>query len=136
MNLEKKIKALQKDIKSSIDNINKGGCIHFAYFLSKKLSFLKIPHKVVLIDRSQKIDIRNNFFVGANHAFVFIDGIGYVDGEETCKSYVTNWYPYKRSFKSVKKLDYFRNMPDIWSDIYDTEDNFLLEDLINKHIYI
>jgi len=130
----RQIKALQKDIKKYIDSINYGGCVHFAYYFSKKLSYLGIKNHVVFLDKSDPIKISYKDFDGVDHAMVFIPNIGYIDGLRIVKDFRELNYRYIKSKIPLTKLDNFRNMEDIWCSDYDTEQNFLLQDLINEHI--
>jgi hypothetical protein len=132
MNLEKQISKLQKDIKNNVNNINRGGCIHFAYFLSKKLTFLKIPHKIVLCCSSP---ISPRLEEGVNHVFVSVGNIGFIDGVSTYK-YIPDRYYYTKNIKSLQKIDRYRNMSYCWSDLYDVKNNILVEKLIDDNIYI
>ena len=125
---------LQKDIEKHVDFINEGGCVHFAYYFSKKLSLLKIENYIVFLDKSNPIKISYRDFNSFNHAMVFIPDIGYIDGVKTIQDVKEYGYRYKRSKISLTKLDNFRNMEGMWCSNYDTEQNFLLQELINEHI--
>lgn len=125
---------LQKDIEKHIDCINEGGCVHFAYYFSKKLSLLKIINHIVFLDKNHPIKISYRDFEAFNHAMVFIPDIGYIDGRKTAEDIKDLGYIYKRSKISLVKLDNFRNMRGMWSSDYDVKQNYLLQKLIDEHI--
>jgi hypothetical protein len=130
--LEKQIKKLQKQITKQISDINHGGCIHFAYYFSKKLRELKIDHKVVLLDYDH-IDVRYDHFGPVAHLMIYIEGVGYIDGEETFVSLRRRYSYFKHTNLSIKKLDKFRNEHQ-WNMSYDTDQNNKVEALIQKNI--
>ena len=131
--MKDKIAKLQKEIRNKISRINHGGCIHFAYYFSKRLRELGIEHKVVFNNHSP-IDLRYDWFDPCYHVCVYVDGIGYIDGLETGS---IPWGPtdyIRRANVSLKKLDYFRKELE-WNDLYDTRQNKTVEKLIKKFIY-
>ena len=45
--LEDRIETLQNYMKSSIRNLNGGGCCIFAYYMSKALTYMNIDHEII-----------------------------------------------------------------------------------------
>ena len=132
MGLLEKIKNLQSDICNQIDSINCGGCIHFAYYLSKQLTALKVEHTILFVNYSP-IYLMYSKFNPVSHVAVYVPEIGYIDGEEI---FTNIRHPYKAVRKvSLKKLDHFRNNFE-WNSWYDTDQNFRLEHLIQKNLSI
>ena len=107
--LETNIESLQDKISRSIRDINEGGCIHFAYYFSKRLAELKIFHKILFVD-IDPIDLTYNGFVPVNHVLVWIPEIGYVDGVVTHSSLesVIGFNHYRHLKPGLTKLDNFR----------------------------
>lgn len=129
--LQSQIVKLQERINSNISEINFGGCIHFAYYFSKKLNELNIPHKV-FFGNYDSIDLRYEYLDSVNHVMIYIEGIGYIDGKKTLTSSPN--YRYKRCLKvSEKKLNTMRKTCD-WNNWYETSNNTYLSKLINKFI--
>ena len=128
------INALQIELRDKIEELNSGGCIYFAYYFSKRLRELQIPHKIVFCDYSKYLPDLIKKEVAMNHVMVHINNIGYIDGHDTFKTKKT--VPYrcieKRSLKQVN-LDNFINNG-CWSNCYDKNDNIYLESAINKYI--
>lgn len=129
--LQSQIKKVQDGIYSKVYNINQGGCIHFAYYLSKRLNKLKIPHKVFFGNYS-RIDLRYEYFESVSHVMIYIDGIGYIDGTDILVT--SPYHSYKRCVKvSEKKLNTMRNYYE-WNNWYDLKQNSTVSKLINKYI--
>lgn len=127
-----KISTLQSKISKSIYGINFGGCIHFAYYFSKRLKELNIDHKIVFTDYVP-INLSYDQFTSVSHVAVYIKNIGYIDGEDIHED-TSFKKQYIRHVKvSTKKLDAFRNGYE-WNDEYDIFQNSRLEILINKYI--
>ena len=122
--------ALEQDITKKVSHINWGGCVHFAYFLSKRLRELGIDHKIGYL-HWDKIDMRYKNMSSINHVTVYIDGIGFIDGEEILKHPYTTYKKIERT--SLKKLDYYRKNCQ-WNPDYDKRQNMLVKNLIYKHI--
>lgn len=129
--LEDQIKKLQNDINKNIDYINNGGCIHFSYFFSKRLRELNIKHKVAFHDYD-KISLSYNKFNSVFHVTIYIENIGFIDGNVINKK---NNYTYIRKISNISliKLNSFRNDYK-WNNTYNTKQNNKLELLINKYI--
>lgn len=131
--MKDKIKKLQKKIFKEISYINNGGCIHFAYYFSKRLRELGIEHSVAFRHTTQ-FDLTYARYDPSQHVAIYIEGIGYIDGESTVQDFKEDCYIVKVSKSiSLKKLNYFRNEYE-WNDWYDTEQNHKVEQLINKYI--
>ena len=133
--LSEQVSGLQKEIRKSIDALNCGGCINFAYYFSKKLRELSIDHKVVFTDYD-KINFTYKKFVAVSHVLIYIDNIGWIDGEET---YTNDSFKktYVRQLKKIPlvKLNNLGSYKYGWNVWYKRSQNAKLEKLINKHIY-
>ena len=135
--LAEDIKELQWEIQDSICNLNKGGCMHFAYFFSKKLVELTVEHSIYFVNNFP-ILVSYRDFNPPMHIMIFISNIGYIDGYSTYKSrgavrveYSTQ-FNYRHTKLSLKKMNCFRNARG-WNWMYDTDQNIHLEKLIYKH---
>lgn len=132
--MKDKINKLQKKISEKIECINYGGCIHFAYYFSKRLRELGIEHSVAFRHTIQ-FDLTYARYIPSEHVAIYIEGIGYIDGESTVQDFKEDHYIVKVSKSiSLKKLDYFRNEYE-WNYLYDTEQNHKVGQLINKYIH-
>ena len=132
--MKDKIKKLQREIFKEISWINNGGCIHFAYYFSKRLRELGIEHSVAFRHKTQ-FDLTYARYGPSQHVAIYIEGIGYIDGESTVQDFKEDYYIVRVSKSvSLKKLDYFRNEYK-WNNLYDTEQNRKVEQLIYKYIY-
>jgi hypothetical protein len=126
--LKDQIQNLHKIIAGEIRNISYGGCIHFAYYCSKRFKELNIPHSVYLFDY---VPVYNNYkhFESVTHVGIYtpetggFDGLNFKDFKKI--------YDYKR--KVTLNLDKLRNDYE-WCHIYDTSQNERLEQLINTYI--
>lgn len=126
------ILSLQKKIKKQIEYINNGGCPHFAYYFSKKLIELKIPHKIVFLNDSE-ISLSKDKFSPCAHVCIYIPTIGYIDGyyiegPRCKKGFITKFST------NTTKLGYFRSVHG-WNPRYNKNQNSQLEKLINEHNY-
>lgn len=131
MNLKEKIENMQKELNEKIHHLNSGGCIHFAFYFSKQLEELNIPHKIFFGDRD-RINITKDYFDTVNHVMVYISKLGYVDGYTTIK-YAKLEYRKTKLMKidlSPKEIRFHWD----WSPLYDTTQNILLQSIIKKHI--
>ena len=132
--MEDKINKLQKEISKEIKFINQGGCIHFAYYFSKRLRELGIKHSIVF-QHDTYFTLTYKNYIPSQHVVVYIEGIGYIDGESTMQSFEDGMSVVRFSERiSLTKLDYFRNKFE-WNFIYDKSQNRKVEKLINKYIY-
>ena len=132
--MEEKINKLQKEILKKIKCINQGGCIHFAYYFSKRLRELGIKHSIVF-QHDTYFTLTYKNYIPSHHVVVYIEGIGYIDGESTMQSFEDGMSVVRFSERiSLTKLDYFRNKFE-WNFIYDKSQNRKVEKLINKYIY-
>lgn len=134
--LEENIIKLQQKLKKNVKRLNNGGCIHFAYFFSKKLKELNVNHKIVFINEIP-ISISYNDFYPTVHVLIHIPEIGYIDGhdfftrlEDVFIEYSEEEY-YKHVKLSNKKLNTFRKVKG-WNCMYDTKHNKTIEKSINK----
>lgn len=131
-----KIGILQKIIRSKIEFLNDGGCIHFAYFFSKRLTELEIPHKIFATSHWVKLSYNVKNFLPPTHIMIYIDGIGYIDGYETVlredfKSIKLKYHIHGKL--SIKKLNIFRHING-WNKMYHKTQNPLLSKLINRYV--
>ncbi len=130
------IRSMQEEIQSKIEYLNNGGCATFAYFLSKNLTKLNIPHQITLCDYYENnIDSGFNGDYEVLHVLVYIPGIGHIDGYYTYTVYeiVDNYSSIKTDFFNLTDLEDYAFLGS-WNDIYDTDQNELLESIINEYI--
>lgn len=82
--LRDSIGLIQVRLSNEVIFLNNGGCIHFAYYFSKRLRKLGIDHKIVLCN---SYNINPFSYLqqagGINHVMVYIRGVGYIDGHNT-----------------------------------------------------
>lgn len=122
------ISKLQAVLNKEVPDLNCGGCIHFAYYMSKRLKELNIEHSVFLFDY---IPVYNSYkhFKTVTHVGVYIPGIEGFDGHK--------FRPFKKMFDYRRKvtlnLDKLRNDYE-WNYEYDTSQNQKLEQFINTYI--
>jgi hypothetical protein len=130
--LENKICDMQYELQQKINELNNGGCIHFAYYFSEALKNLKIPHKVYLAHVWRKIGNTYATFHAVSHVVVFIEGIGYIDGHETVdQEDMECSYKYCRQTKL--NLDNLRCNYE-WNSTYRWHNNVKLKKIINTYI--
>lgn len=130
------IELMQEEIYSEIQYLNNGGCATFAYFLSRNLTKLNIPHQITLCDDNE--ECIDDGFTGdyeVFHVLVYIPGIGHVDGYKTrTKSELLESYEeVKTDFYDLSDLEYYA-FNGSWNNYYDTDQNNLLESIINEYI--
>ena len=123
------IKLMQIELKKQIPNLNRGGCIQFAYYFTNKLKELKIPYKVYAFNYD-KIGKTYDTFEAVDHIVVYLDGIGFVDGHKILHKKNER---YKRQIK-LKNLDRLRSSEYCWNTEYPTRLNPKLEEIINTYI--
>lgn len=126
-----KLRAMQEDIMHDIYAINSGGCVHFAYYFSKKLREHNISHKIFLTNVWNKINTTYETLESISHVSVYIPEIGYVDGEDTFSCLNARKYR-KHTYMSLKKLDYYRYACE-WNPDYNVRQNAKLEKIIDRH---
>ena len=136
--LRNAISSIQEQISCSIDNINCGGCIHFAYYLSSKLTQLGINHGWCF-EEWPRFDYDNLRKEGCNHVLIYIPLIGFVDGEETFPLKEKEINGRQRCFRAFKKIDLkdideIRYSPKAWNVMYDTNYNSKLKSIITKYL--
>lgn len=130
--MKKKINSLQEAVRKNIYFINHGGCIHFVYFLSKRLRELGIYHRVCF-SNCCNVSLDYDKFEAVNHVTIYIPRIGYIDGYETTKKLYRK-YNTETEKISLNKLNRFRKEYD-WNPTYDIGQNRKLNSLIKKYIY-
>lgn len=126
------IQSLQRKISKKIHCLNSGGCVHFAYYFSKKLRDLEIEHKIVYLD-DQEISLVKSEFEPVNHVCIYIPHVGYIDGYKTLKK-IPAHLKYKKFSVDTTKVNYFR-LSYSWNSSYELRQNDLLEEIINEHNY-
>lgn len=132
------IETMQVNISKSINYLNNGGCIHFAYYFSKALKSAGIPYKILLTNE-EPIDIRYDYFDPVSHVMVQIPGIGYIDGYDFYPekdNYSDQWMEerYSRHFLlSPIKMNKLR-LNYTWNQAYRLSQNDKLEKIINRHV--
>ena len=137
--LEKNIIALQKEIFEKIRYINSGGCIHFAYYMAKKLEKLNIPYNIIFIDMTS-IVTNLDCFKAVDHVVVYVKGIGFFDGTDLWKNkseFIARYDGYYITTVSNIRSDDLKVLTDYnfgWNKLYKIENNILLEQLIDKHL--
>lgn len=133
--LRVKIYKLQNDVGNKVNNLNQGGCIHFAYYFKKALAEHNIPSKVVLCDDNvSNFDSRIKKLDSFSHIMIYVKGIGYIDGYKTIpnRKVIKTLYKYVRITDKVN-LDILRNR-NIWNHTYKKSNNTKLEKLITLYI--
>ena len=132
----KKLSPIIKEIQSSFkyNDINCGGCIHFAYYLSEKLKSLNIEHEVVGLF-SHGDSMEDLFFGGCTHVVVYVPRLGYIDSK-TVRTEIRSY-----SFLSVRKITFpkdldlnaLRNSRNAWNTVYNLGYNSTISRVINSH---
>lgn len=122
--LHKQILNIQKEISARITYINNGGCIHFAYYLSKRLKELAIPHKVYFLNIHHNIEEGDT----VDHVMVKVDGIGLIDGTKINKSFSN--YGKRKHTPNLEKIRFHNN----WRTTYKKTQNQVLQNIIRKHL--
>lgn len=130
------INRIQRELSWNLEELNSGGCIHFAYYFSNALSLLDIPHKIFLCNRKEYGKVYRTYqdFMSVSHVLVYIDGIGFIDGHKcTSLKEVKREYAYRiSSFKM--DLDRLRREYE-WNWMYDPEEgNPMVIDTIKKYL--
>lgn len=138
-----KLLLIISDIQNEINNpaINCGGCVHFAYFLSKKLKRFGYKYDIVainidncFIDLEEEKEYLLNYQGGCSHLVVHIPKIGYIDAERTARSLKSFYNFYTDTFKLPESFDLNKlRSKDIWNDEYDRKYNKDLNKIISKH---
>lgn len=133
MRLKDIISNIQYSIKN--ENINYGGCIHFAYYLSEELKKHNIDHKIIAVD-SDEDAIENADYCAFSHVMIWISNIGYVDAQNTFKTkkqMMSKWN--RRYYFNISDridLNEIRNIEYIWNDSYDKRYNSILSRVIKN----
>ena len=101
MSLSKRIENIQRNLYLNVPNLNSGGCIQFAYFFSKKLESLGVPHRVYYMDDYTELTLAERETCA--HVVVYIHNIGYIDGYETFKNFKDSHFRYKAVRTDIDK---------------------------------
>ena len=133
--LRQKLELINAGLIAYCPNINFGGCVHFAYYLIKRLKELKVECKVVLCDRYFTSGFKYSRLYPINHVMVYIKELDcYVDGHKMCKKVPEEYSKHPMFNMSTKKLNYFRNL-DGWNACYDVNNNNkIIRSLLKKHL--
>lgn len=126
--LKEQIQNLQQKIRYNIDNLNCGGCCYFAYYFSERLKKLNIPHSIYFEDYLFLERTLKNF-ITPSHVFIFIEGIGFIDGYKTLSQKEKDKTYVKIRYQLKKALD-----KGSWNNYYKTKQNRLLKKLIYENI--
>ena len=132
--MEQLIKDIQKSIKNNL--INCGGCIHFAYYMSKELTKRNIKHKIVFFGKYPHIkDVTNN---GTSHAAIkiddyYFDAINYSINRDNIWSFYLGYKEYVGTKSLLEKINVIRKKKDIWNCEYDRHYNSYLSKTIKKN---
>ena len=135
MNILEVIQNIQKQI--SNPQINNGGCIHFAYYLSKALKRYGFEHKVIAIERSYDACYLKELLKyqeGCMHIVVYIKGIGYVDATNIY-SKLSEYAKFEIVSISIPRdydLNKLRNNRHIWNSCYNKSYNYNLKSIITS----
>lgn len=131
-NLKISIQNINKAIKKTVLNVNSGGCAHFAYYLSKKLSQLNTEHTVVLLNNRYESPIED-FSETVAHVMIHVKELGYIDGEGIYSKLPVR-YTFVKHFNAILgELDYYRNK-DGWNWLYSIEQNLSIEKIISDYL--
>jgi hypothetical protein len=135
-NLKESILLIQKDIRMKIRNINRGGCVYFAKFLSEELIRLGIKHRIVVCGRNDKHikDSLENEYSFA-HVMIYIHKMGYIDGEELYlqkKDLWKGYYPKSLKLEQINLDKHIRN--GCWNPTYNRYSNGRLKKIIQRHL--
>ena len=127
------ITRIQKNIPVSAQ-INNGGCIQFAYYLSCQLKQHGIKHAWVFIDR-EEYDYQNLFIDGCHHVMIYIPSVGYVDGEITIQELDPKYEKDQVGYISSSQIDLegmriLKDEPYVWNYTYQKSYNYQLEEII------
>lgn len=135
-----KIKELHRKL-ATLYNLNNGGCVHFAYFFSKRLRQLKIKHNIVVFDSSERISLKRKKLqewistkestkLCCNHVVVKI-GDFYIDGYYSFIFGERHWFNYNFGSITFKELELIRKHGS-WNSMYKKRQNLFLHNII-KH---
>lgn len=133
MNLKLSIKELQTTIRKQISGLNSGGCAIFAYYFSKRLRELNIPHSIVFLNCDP---FDKSFFTYKNmyeidHVAIIIPGIGIFDGYGFDKGLYYHRKSISHKRISLKKLEFYSLKGHfVWSSLYSRSQNSKLSKLI------
>lgn len=134
--IKKQIEELQTETSKKIEWLNSGGCIRFAYYMSRKLHELNINHSICYRQQNYlPLKLTKNQFVAVSHVFIYIPKIGYFDGYEFIPKGNIRPYGYKyKNYKSpLSSLEYYIYKRG-WNTLYNSENDELLVMLIDKYI--
>lgn len=134
MNLPEVIEDIQYKVTKNIKDINRGGCIHFAYYLSETLKKYGFAHKIIAINEIYYPDFEKmfNYNDSCRHIMVYIKGIGYIDGQATYSTIKEHSKAHRleiisQQFPKNFDLNKLREMSDMWNPLYDIRFNSKLE---------
>lgn len=134
------ISKIQHDINNR--DINRGGCVHFAYYLSDILKKYGYKHKVVALnvisywsdDDSYTFKTVMDYTEGCSHMAVYIKGIGFIDAEKIVAnaSKFYNKETVSMFLPPDYDLDHLRQKK-FWNTSYDRSYNKTLKRIISEN---
>ena len=142
MELSRQIDILNTKL-SAIPYLGNGGCVHFAYYFSERLSALGIKHEIIGFDRGLKVSYKSRmidrwvrdkkcFKLAFNHVMVKVEDY-YVDGYIKVKHGDCRFFAYDNGRISFHKLELIREHG-AWNDWYNTGNNKLMNKIIKEVI--
>lgn len=129
------INSIQRDIHNNW--INSGGCVHFAYYISKALCERNIKHSILICNQYETCTNWEN--IGASHLIVKckkykFDADNYINNDYINAEY-SNVLEIDGNFNTLKTLNKVRKK-DIWCNWYNRSYNSTLSKIITKNFKI
>lgn len=140
LELKERVELMQSDIRSTIENVNCGGCIHFAYYFTEALKKIGHPYKVFFCNTrwDNRVGRSYDTFLPVNHVLVYVEKIGFIDGTDTIEA---KEYNHKQV---IKRVYYYHNVLKLnlnklrskytWCYLYDKAQNNTLSAIVNNYI--
>lgn len=133
MELKAVITNIQKTLRNN-EMLNSGGCVHFAYYLSKKLQELNIKHSLhcFMYTYEDSLDILDS---GCRHIVVNIPEVGIIDGHNTFQTMDNFGYFMSKviDFPKSINLNKLRNTKYLWNSTYSVKYNQIISRVINSN---
>jgi hypothetical protein len=131
------IDSIQRDIHNNW--INSGGCVHFAYYISKALCERNIKHSILVCNYSYAGSCINWEKIGASHLIVEcgkykFDATNYINDDYIDIKYF-DVLEIKGCLSTLKILNNVRKK-DIWCNWYNRSYNSTLSKIITKNFKI
>lgn len=135
------MKLLIDSIQCDIHNnwINNGGCVHFAYYMSKALCERNIEHSILLCNSKYVGSCTNWREIGASHLIIEcgkykFDATDYIDEAYIAVKYA-DVLKIKGNSNTLNTLNIIRKK-DIWCNWYNRSYNSTLSRIITKNFKI